>query len=88
MHSTTKITLAARYGAEIALEIDAWFRNFEEERDGRSYEYMDNYRAARISDPEEMKAYHKAYEHGCCGSYDETVLIQGEQFKLGFNYGH
>lgn len=52
------------------------------------YEYMDNYRAALVGDQKAEAEYNKIRDQGCCGSYDEVVTIDGQEWRIGFNYGH
>lgn len=52
-------------------------------------EYVDNWRWARVGNPEEEAVYEKLLRRGCCGSHDETIEIPGiGQVMIGFNYGH
>lgn len=51
-------------------------------------EYDDNHRVARKDDDAEMEAYNEAVEQGCCGSFDIEVVIDGEKWCVGCNYGH
>lgn len=51
-------------------------------------DYADNLRVARSEDSWEKAAYEYARRHGCCGCYDEEVLIGGVKFMIGCNYGH
>lgn len=48
------------------------------------YEYRDNFRAADVSDAEQVARYAARWAAGCCGGMD--LLIDG--FLFGFNYGH
>ncbi len=52
------------------------------------YEYADNYRAYRISDGFGLAQFDYAESQGCCGSHSEEVTVNGEQWMIGFNYGH
>jgi len=72
---------------QIMSVVNSTYMNSEE------YENADNFRIARASDPEEIKAYELAFLDGCCGFYDTLVMVEGrhggvEAFLLGFNYGH
>jgi len=86
-------SLEEKYGKEAAdhiqMVVDATYNNYEE------YDCADNFRIARASDPEEVKAYQDAYDEGCCGFYDTVIMVQhesnnflSEAFLFGFNYGH
>ena len=55
---------------------------------GLADEYPDNFRVARSEDSWEKASYEYARRDGCCGSYDEEVLIGGVKFMIGCNYGH
>lgn len=51
-------------------------------------QYCDNARFAYLDDQEALTVYAEQEAHGCCGSADETVKIDGRLAKIGFNYGH
>lgn len=51
-------------------------------------ECIDNTRFARVGNDVEEASYVAAVHDGCCGSYDTQVLIAGEQYLVGCNYGH
>lgn len=48
----------------------------------------DNWRAARLNDPVAMQEYELQVRKGCCGFIDEEVLINGEIWTIGCNFGH
>lgn len=52
------------------------------------YEYPDNFRFCLVGDDKQMKEYIRRGRDGCCGFYDEEVVIEGKKYKIGFNYGH
>jgi hypothetical protein len=49
---------------------------------------IDNYRFAYLDDEKGMKKYNEAKELGCCGFYDDEVIIAGRKATIGCNYGH
>lgn len=55
---------------------------------------MDNFRAVKIGNKVEEKAYEEALKQGCCGFRDaEYTFIdkktgEKEVYKIGYNYGH
>ena len=55
---------------------------------------IDNIRIARAASEEEMTAYNKRREQGCCGFFDAKVRFYSDEkeepeiFWIGFNYGH
>lgn len=63
-------------------------------------EFVDNRRAARVGDVEQMKDYIARMEAGCCGRKDAVVSIANqvmlgdelhkwyEPYLIGCNYGH
>jgi hypothetical protein len=57
-------------------------------RDEYAYECVDNLRVARADDAESVALYETQREHGCCGSHDEVVTVDGAEWWIGFNYGH
>lgn len=54
----------------------------------RDYDYMDNFRVAKVGNRQHYHHYRKAKERGCCGSHDEIITTPWGQFHIGFNYGH
>lgn len=58
------------------------------EAQGLEHEYPDNFRVARSEDSFEKVVYENARRSGCCGSFEEEVLIRGVKFMIGCNYGH
>lgn len=51
-------------------------------------DYADNFRVARSEDSWEKAAFEYVRSHGCCGSYEEEVVIRGVKFIIGCNFGH
>lgn len=50
---------------------------------------IDNERVCEIGNPEDMVAYERQRETGCCGFHDEEIdHSSGRKFFIGFNYGH
>jgi hypothetical protein len=49
---------------------------------------VDNYRFAYLDDPLQMQAYGLAQESGCCGFFDEEVIVNERRATIGCNYGH
>lgn len=56
--------------------------------DAHDLEYADNWRVAKRDDAFQRLAYDEAISFGCCGSFDTVVVIDGEEFLIGCNYGH
>ena len=81
-----------RYEDKVVEIIQQWFDYCETELE---LEFMDNLRVAKASIPEEVAAYEKAYEDGCCGFKDDAIMISDDDdsngiaaYLVGFNYGH
>lgn len=51
-------------------------------------ECRDNLRMARASNVEECHHYEDMVHHGCCGSCDMEIEVDGEKILVGYNYGH
>lgn len=49
---------------------------------------VDNIRFAFVDDAGQMRAYKEAQNKGCCGFFDEEVLVMGRVAKVGCNFGH
>jgi hypothetical protein len=48
---------------------------------------VDNFRIS--IDGKNDKVYKEQIENGCCGFYDEEIVLNsGTKVKFGFNYGH
>jgi hypothetical protein len=56
--------------------------------DAHDLEYADNWRVAKRDDSFQRVFYDEAAQGGCCGSFDTVVVIDGEEFLIGCNYGH
>ena len=54
----------------------------------KNFEFMDNFRWAPLSKPEDMEIYSKQKSAGCCGSWDSVVWGPEGETLMGFNYGH
>lgn len=50
--------------------------------------YIDNHRFAYVSDKHAMKLYRIKRSKGCCGSFDQEILVKGRKAMIGCNYGH
>lgn len=66
-------------------ELEAVDRHLSSLDFDKDFDYADNDRFARRSNPEEVAEYERIAAKGCCGSYDEE-LPGG--LMVGFNYGH
>ena len=51
---------------------------------------VDNFRASRVIDGRWSEAYEDCFAKGCCGFRDDryTNPLTGNEFFLGFNFGH
>lgn len=49
---------------------------------------IDNSRFAFTDDDNEMRIYQEQVDHGCCGFYENTVIVDGRWARIGCNYGH
>lgn len=68
-------------------EQDAWtwlYNSIEERED----ECCDNFRFAYKNDPVAMDLYEGQVESGCCGFFDATIIVNGREATIGYNYGH
>jgi len=78
--------LVERYGGKISnrlmSKLEYTYFNDNE------YDYADNLRIARAGNEEEVKEYVKDHNNGCCGYYDDVLVIENDVFLMGFNYGH
>lgn len=68
--------------AAVGAHLETTYNNFQE------YENTDNLRLARANVESEVAAYKAAQADGCCGSYDETIEVDGVTIMIGFNFGH
>ena len=51
-------------------------------------EFSDNERIAIVGDAAQELVYDKILAKGCCGFADVIEIIDGVEYKIGFNYGH
>ncbi len=49
---------------------------------------VDSLRAASENDAAELELYNDIKAGGCCGFYDEEIILNGTKYYIGFNYGH
>jgi hypothetical protein len=49
---------------------------------------VDNMRFAFIDDEIAMNKYDAAKRNGCCGFFDEDVIVDGRPAMVGCNFGH
>jgi hypothetical protein len=49
---------------------------------------VDNYRFAYVDDDVAMQIYSELAGEGCCGSFDEEIIVGGRAAMVGCNYGH
>lgn len=63
--------------------IESWFDSRPESDD-----CTDGHRVARVGDSEAEKTYEEVRANGCCGFVDETLVVDGVLYLVGFNYGH
>lgn len=60
----------------------------EQEKNQGGYDYIDNYRVAISGNQEQETRYKEIKSNGCCGFYDNKIMIEGIEFLIGWNYGH
>lgn len=48
----------------------------------------DNYRFAYLDDSKALQGYTDKENDGCCGYFDQVILVSGKMAKIGCNYGH
>jgi hypothetical protein len=82
--------LRTRFGNKVARKISNWF---DQKEDSGDFCCMDNYRVALKGDALQEKDYEKRIDQGCCGFYDEEIVVRKllffkRTFLVGFNYGH
>ena len=68
-------------------EAKNWMINQLEEW-GEDIGCIDNFRLAFVESQEEMEVYDGIKDKGCCGFFDETVMINNKRAMIGCNYGH
>jgi hypothetical protein len=49
---------------------------------------IDNLRSTFMDSKKGMETYKKARLKGCCGFFDDVVIIAGKKAMIGCNYGH
>lgn len=49
---------------------------------------VDNERWARWDKSSDMRRYYRTKNRGCCGSHDDSIVIDSIKYVYGFNYGH
>lgn len=49
---------------------------------------VDNHRFAFVDDAEATEKFNEQCEDGCCGSFNEKILVNGKEALIGCNYGH
>lgn len=49
---------------------------------------VDNMRFAFVDDARQMETYDAAKRNGCCGFFDEDVIVAGRPAMVGCNFGH
>lgn len=54
----------------------------------QEYEYADNFRFGWKDHIGSMEQYEDIRDHGCCGSTDFDITINGRPATIGCNYGH
>jgi hypothetical protein len=60
----------------------AWMINLVDDR------CIDNIRSTFIESVNGMETYLKRRNRGCCGFFDQEIIISGERALIGCNYGH
>lgn len=45
-------------------------------------------RAYKVGEDRWRSVFETIKENDCCGSYEDTIEIDGEKWVIGFNYGH
>jgi hypothetical protein len=66
-------------------EAEAWMDKDLEDSDEHC---IDNYRFAFLDDAKAMADYQDKKDNGCCGYFDEEVVVNGRKAIIGCNYGH
>ena len=51
-------------------------------------EYADNYRAYRVKDDLGLPEFDSKRLRGCCGEFEASTKVDGDQWIIGCNYGH
>lgn len=50
--------------------------------------YQDNVRFAYDDDVDACGVYDEQVADGCCGYFDQTVIVAGRRARIGCNFGH
>lgn len=50
--------------------------------------YIDNIRFAFMDDDEAIAKYDEQQARGCCGFFDEEIIVANKPATVGCNYGH
>jgi hypothetical protein len=68
------------------------FDSYEEAKDWMVAEIddhcIDNYRFAFNDDEAAVRVYEDLKAKGCCGSFDQEVIVAGRAAFIGCNFGH
>ena len=72
----------------ISIEFDTKEEAFEWMRQKIDDHTMHNERFAFLDNEEEIFQYQAALDAGCCGSFDDYIVVSGKKAKIGCNYGH
>ena len=83
-----KRILLAELDEETAITLFQKFRDILEAHGDNYYDYTDNWRWCKVGDLKSEKKYKQALKDGCCGYVDDDVVISGDTYKIGFNFGH
>jgi len=51
-------------------------------------EYADNYRAYRLKDGLGQREFNHKRRKGCCGEFESSTVVDGDQWIIGCNHGH
>ncbi len=49
---------------------------------------VDNFRFAYKGDSKGMEVYNELIDQGCCGFFDQDIIVNGQPAVIGCNYGH
>jgi hypothetical protein len=49
---------------------------------------VDNVRFAFLDDEKALEIYKQSLNEGCCGFFDQEIIVNGRKAKIGCNYGH
>lgn len=82
------------WNPELIAEFKEWEVKFWQ-NPTNDFEYTDDFRLARKNVLEEVAAYQKIKDSGCCGSFDTEATFQFKKdqpqeitIMYGFSYGH